>query len=161
MKPFICHVHGEIEPRIWNTPKRISRQCPICRVQNFKRRYEKQKRENPNFSHDFYQKYIKGFKAYSLKSIRDRKIQIINGYGGKCECCGETNFEFLTLDHINGGGNKERTTTAKGFGLYRRLIKEGFPREGYRLLCMNCNFSLGKYGYCPHKKTEQGCPQDS
>ena len=24
----------------------------------------------------------------------------------KCQCCGETQPEFLTLDHINGGGHK-------------------------------------------------------
>jgi hypothetical protein len=154
MNPYICHRHGEVEHYFHRTKERIYRQCLICRTETRRRIYEKQKHENPNFSSDHYQKYIKGFKAYSLKIIRDRKIQIINGYGGKCNCYGETNFEFLTLDHVNGGGCKERTTTAKGSALYRRLIKEGFPREGYRLLCMNCNFSLGKYGYCPHKKSE-------
>jgi len=34
---------------------------------------------------------------------------------------------------------------------YRWLKQNNFP-EGFRVLCINCNFSLGIYGYCPHEK---------
>ena len=80
---------------------------------------------------------------------RKLKAQIVAGYGGSCSCCGATELEFLTIDHIHGrdGVKRER-------GLYRRLIREGFPSDELRLLCMNCNFSLGRYGYCPHKRLQ-------
>jgi hypothetical protein len=73
---------------------------------------------------------------------------VIKGYGGKCICCGEDHQEFLALDHINGGGTRERKTVHV-HTLYRSVIKNNFPPE-YRILCHNCNASLGHYGYCPH-----------
>jgi hypothetical protein len=30
------------------------------------------------------------------------------------------------------------------------LRQNSYP-TGYRVLCHNCNFALGHYGYCPHK----------
>ena len=83
------------------------------------------------------------------------RLEILIHYGGnppKCACCGESHIEFLTLDHIHGGGNKERKKYSKGgsYGLWLHLRKSNFP-EGYRVLCMNCNHSIGHYSYCPHK----------
>jgi hypothetical protein len=92
-----------------------------------------------------------------------RRLLVIQHYGGKCACCGEINLEFLTVDHINGDGSKHRRelgTKRKtdgrycfgGSTLYLWLIKNKFP-EGFRILCWNCNSSLGLYGYCPHTRT--------
>lgn len=81
------------------------------------------------------------------RANRQRLIEI---YGGRCECCGEGRWEFLAVDHINGGGTKERRemgTTA----YYKMLSEAGARMPGYRLLCSNCNSALGFYGYCPHK----------
>lgn len=65
-----------------------------------------------------------------------------------CKCCGETVLNFLTFDHIGGGGGEhKRTEKFWSIGLWLRL--NGYP-EGFRVLCMNCNFSIGKYGFCPH-----------
>lgn len=94
----------------------------------------------------------------SIKTIIE-KMALIEGYGGKCACCEEDRFEFLTLDHIHGGGNKQRKEkksaygqrVAYGYFLYRHLRQLGYPKDHYRLLCMSCNFSYGKYGYCPHQ----------
>ena len=74
----------------------------------------------------------------------------MNAYGGKCVCCGETIIEFLTIDHINGGGTKHRKEVVGG-RLYDWLIKNNFP-EGYQILCMNCNMAEGIFGGCPHKR---------
>ena len=77
---------------------------------------------------------------------------VINHYGDRCQCCGESNQEFLCIDHIDGGGTQHRKTVgAGGDNMYKFLIRENFP-EGYRLLCHNCNMSLGFYGYCPHER---------
>jgi len=60
-------------------------------------------------------------------------------------------MEFLAIDHINGGGEKERRKLRRGgvnFCIWLR--SHDFPK-GYRVLCHNCNMSLGIYGYCPHK----------
>ena len=90
-------------------------------------------------------------KKYRLKL----KINVINHYGGKCECCGEDKLEFLCIDHKNGGGNEHRRTTLKGrtcgHALYRWIIKNNYP-DIFRILCANCNQAIGLHGYCPHKK---------
>lgn len=69
-----------------------------------------------------------------------------------CDCCSEKNVEFLTIDHINGNGNKYRKKIGGGSGaIYRWLRDNNYPK-GFRVLCMNCNYSIGIYGYCPHKR---------
>lgn len=99
-------------------------------------------------------KYFKGRRALDNERLknyyRKQKQIVVDAYGGKCFCCGETHFEFLTIDHIHGGGRKDRAKRT-GSGFYVRLVKEGFPKDKYRLACMNCNFALGKYGHCPHR----------
>jgi len=82
---------------------------------------------------------------------RATKEEVIKAYGGKCDCCGESHIEFLTIDHTNGDGAAHRRLCGKGRGIYADLKKRGFPKVGYRCLCLNCNISLGFYGYCPHK----------
>lgn len=80
-----------------------------------------------------------------------RKIILINGYGGKCSCCGESEHAFLSIDHVNGGGGKHRREIGSSSTLYRNIIREGFPKT-FQLLCHNCNH--GRYingGICPHK----------
>lgn len=68
-----------------------------------------------------------------------------------CACCGETTIEFLSIDHINGGGNKQRTELkmfGNNFTLWLRRKK--FP-VGFQVLCHNCNQAKGYYVECPHK----------
>jgi hypothetical protein len=113
---------------------------------------------------DYYYRHreakIKYMRQRSKIRIREQKLLVLTHYSNnlpKCACCGESHVEFLSIDHINGGGNKHRKSlhlTGMGHNFYRWLIKKEFP-EGYRVLCMNCNFSLGHYGYCPHNPKEK------
>ena len=81
-----------------------------------------------------------------------RKVQIITRYGGFCICCGEKRIEFLCIDHINGGGNQHRKEIgSSGTPMYKWLVKNKYPK-GFRVLCHNCNMSIGAYGYCPHQE---------
>ncbi len=87
---------------------------------------------------------------FSTAYRRKYKYKAIFYYSGgemKCICCGETIYEFLSIDHINGGGNKHRKEIRKNIGEW--LIKNNYP-SGYRVLCHNCNSSLGHNHYCPH-----------
>lgn len=82
------------------------------------------------------------------------KREVWEHYGGvRCVCCGETGREFLTLDHINGGGSRHRQALRRTGtpNIYRWIQQQGYP-EGYRVLCMNCNFAVGIYGSCPHQQ---------
>lgn len=78
-------------------------------------------------------------------------------YGGAyCRCCGETQLEFLTLDHVNGGGDAHRRRLegrGSGKNYYHRLRALGFPQEPpLQVLCFNCNGAKGGYGKCPHER---------
>lgn len=82
-------------------------------------------------------------KAYELK-----RMTLIK-YGGMCACCGVKDIRLLTIDHINGGGNKHRRMLGHS-KIYRWLKQNRYP-DGYQVLCWNCN--LGKHlnhGICPH-----------
>lgn len=88
----------------------------------------------------------------SLKLKRKNRKACLEFYGGtppKCACCGETIYEFLAIDHINGGGNKHRREI--GVNIYGWLVKNSFP-GGFQVLCHNCNLAKGFYGICPHEK---------
>jgi hypothetical protein len=99
----------------------------------------------------YYQKNRESILEKKREEGRKRKQIVIDAYGGKCECCGETTFEFLTIDHINNDGAEHRRRIGgKGTKIYKYLIEHDFPKDGYRLLCFNCNISRGFYGYCPH-----------
>lgn len=93
-------------------------------------------------------------KVTTLARTSGLRTQTFNIYGGCfCACCGESRPLFLSLDHIEGNGNKHRkeTGTAGGQKFYRHLRGLGYP-PGYQVLCMNCN--TGRYrngGICPHK----------
>src|SRR5215468_6689289 len=69
---------------------------------------------------------------------RKLKQQLIDAYGGRCICCGEATYEFLTLEHLNGGGTAHRERLGSTNMVYLEVIKLGFPDE-YTILCMNCN----------------------
>ena len=84
--------------------------------------------------------------------VKQRKT-VLEHYGGnppKCACCNEATYEFLTLNHMNGGGTKERKRIGPA-GLMRWLINKNFP-SGYNVLCYNCNCANASVGICPHQK---------
>ncbi len=90
--------------------------------------------------------------AWNARQARRRyRVRVFEAYGGVlCSCCGEDRYEFLTMDHVDGGGAEHRRQDKRAKGdLYRWLTNNGFP-PGFRVLCMNCNFALGYHGYCPH-----------
>jgi len=82
--------------------------------------------------------------------------EVFTHYAGDppiCKCCGEDKKEFLVIDHIKGKGaqHRKKYKITSGAGLHSWLRKNSYPK-GFRVLCDNCNMSLGRYGYCPHQK---------
>lgn len=89
-----------------------------------------------------------------------RRMEVLIRYGGnppKCECCHENIPEFLTIDHIDGGGRRHRRELGTST-IYSWLRRRGFPL-GFRVLCMNCNWAMrrGPSGQqrCPGHETTQ------
>lgn len=95
--------------------------------------------------------YIDTHMDFSANTLKNANCGVNKGtYGGCCKCCGEDIPEFLTVDHVNGDGAAHRKACGKGRKIYADLKQRGFPQDGFRLLCFNCNIALGFYGYCPH-----------
>ncbi len=101
----------------------------------------------------------------SRDKLRKMKQTIVDMYGGKCACCNETLLEFLTVDHSNNDGSEHRklistrkdgrTDKFSGDHFYRWIVRNNYPKDmGFRILCWNCNSSIGAYGYCPHNKVK-------
>lgn len=78
--------------------------------------------------------------------------EVIAAYGGCCTCppCGESVFEFLTIEHLQGDGAAHRAKVGRNAQAQLLDIKKrGFPAE-YTILCYCCNLAKAIYGTCPH-----------
>lgn len=84
------------------------------------------------------------------------KAKVIEAYGGKCACCGETEFAFLTFDHVNNDGAEQRKSR-KSYAthLARWAALHGYPKT-LQLLCANCNMAKQfTPGGCPHQTNRE------
>lgn len=77
--------------------------------------------------------------------------EVLAAYGNRCACCGETEPHFLSLDHVNGGGNAHRREVGMSQSIYRWAKKNDYPLT-LQILCFNCNLAKGFYGICPHQE---------
>src|SRR5579859_5930888 len=62
--------------------------------------------------------------AWSRGRYHALRTAALRQYGGDppmCRCCGEPNVEFLTLDHIGGGGSAHRRVSGSVYGICREL----------------------------------------
>lgn len=83
------------------------------------------------------------------------RAEMIEAYGGECECCGEMAAEFMTIDHLRGNGQAHRGSIGGGGTHFLAVLKQqGWPKDGLRLLCMNCNWATRFGRTCPHKLTK-------
>lgn len=88
---------------------------------------------------------VREFGKNDRRKVREK---VFYHYGRSCICCGEDRFEFLTIDHVDGGGSQHRQQIKND--LYRWLIKNNYP-EGFQTLCYNCNCAKKDRVLCPHK----------
>jgi hypothetical protein len=110
-----------------------------------------------------YRESEKGGRARRIKTLEHYSKLHSNSNVPCCRCCGETNYEFLAIDHILGKkqmdsipeliaiGYSSKISTAR---LPYWITESNFP-EGFQILCHNCNFAKGhsKDGKCPHQRT--------
>lgn len=151
-----CSKHGSHSDTYKRIARRSGKPYESCRP-CAKERTARWKAEHPEQYALYRSKHHDEYAMADRRSRMKLRSQIIKAYGSKCACCGTDRHEFLTVDHINGGGNAHRKALSGvtnrhpgGTAFLRWLRKNGFPKEGFRLLCMNCNWSFGKWGYCPH-----------
>lgn len=68
--------------------------------------------------------------------VRNRGL-VFDHYGRVCQC-GCSNPQYLTIDHVHGGGKAHRDQIGgSSTSLYKWLVRNNFP-IGFRTLCFNC-----------------------
>lgn len=126
-------------------------------------RWRKKNKERQSQWHkDWVAKNTERYKSYKddwykgkSEYLRNRRMKIrdlvYEKYGNICKCCKETNRLFLTIDHVNNDGHKERNGGGSSDRTHRQIIVENFPKR-FQLLCYNCNCGRARNGgKCPHK----------
>ena len=97
-------------------------------------------------------KYLKSKREGSRKLRAALRLKVLRYYSNSstpyCACCRISILEFLSIDHIGGGGSAHKRKVRH---VYAWLRRNNFP-SGFRVLFHNCNQSLGAYGYCPHDR---------
>lgn len=125
-----------------------TRQCIECIGVRRVERYH----ANPDAEREKADKWAAANRDRINERARSRRLAALVAYSGPdpfCSCCGETVLQFLALDHIDGGGYKQRKELGGG-GFYSWLSRNGFP-PGFRVLCHNCNMARQfNGGTCPH-----------
>jgi len=76
------------------------------------------------------------------------KKEVMQVYGGKCQCCGDSGLGRLSIDHIKENGAEHRRQL-KTSSIYKWLKKNNYPKE-FRVLCMSCNLCYYILGECIH-----------
>lgn len=103
--------------------------------------YEKHQEERRAASKVYREKNIEVYRARDrAKNLRqriERRQEIIAHLGGKCVRCGFSDWRALQVDHINGGGGKDRQSCGSAFAYYRKILAD--DSSTYQLLCANCN----------------------
>lgn len=116
---------------------------------------KKNKEKLKEYRKELYSKHHEKWSENNKRKYVERRKLVIEKYGNKCNCCGEKNIYFLTIDHINNDGFIHRKKYQGNMFDWAR--KNNYPKS-LRVLCLNCNGARQYHGgiekICPHKFTK-------
>jgi len=121
----------------------ICRACSLARVSLLDSKKTVSKSKSKFITKSKYGLSVNKNLTSSLSAKKNRYINIYKMhkktvfqlFGNKCKMCGNKNPIVLQIDHINGGGTKERKKT-NSLRRYKLVLED--PSK-YQLLCANCN----------------------
>lgn len=161
-----CGVDKPFPDGFWKHDKGYRHECKDCmrsRMRTWEHAHPEKKREKSRTDYhrvrndpQLWERRLAQSRVNSGGWIDKVKQEVYAAYGGAiCACCGETEWLFLTIDHVNNDGHvhqkNERVTN-----LYTHLRARNFP-PGFQVLCMQCNFGKARNGgICPHKSRQEG-----
>lgn len=80
-------------------------------------------------------------RMHSRSTQRNARNAAVEALGGKCVRCGFDDSRALQIDHINGGGTKERRNGDVKGNFHKHVLQSFLKNENkYQLLCANCNW---------------------
>lgn len=83
-----------------------------------------------------HEKDLAAARANNRRQQRHIKERVFEILGRKCVRCGFDDVRALQVDHIEGGGSRERKEKGT-WTVYYNVVKTG--GKGYQILCANCN----------------------
>ena len=121
--------------------------------QNDSIRYKKNRSKKLDYFRNQYKENPVPKITHAKETNKRYRLAIIALLGGKCSRCGyDTDYRALQVDHVNGGGTKERAIFGTNSKLlFERISKSLLNKElKYQLLCANCNwikrYDNGEFG---------------
>jgi hypothetical protein len=72
------------------------------------------------------------------RSYARLKRMIFEKLGNMCKRCGIEDVRVLCVDHVYGGGRKERRSVRTHYQVWKRALLDTEGR--YQILCHNCNW---------------------
>lgn len=131
------------------------RKCKDCDYDRLKVRKAADPVAFKAYTHTLYLRQRVDRRAKAKRESVALKLEVMTHYGGFCECCGEDDIRFLTLDHIrqNGAQHRKEIGSVAKSGFYFWVKRNGFP-SFLRVLCFGCNVAAFRNGgICPHQET--------
>ena len=94
------------------------------------------------------------------RAYRKVRNQALEGYGGKCQCCGDSRLYVLQIDHVNGlGGKTRKEAKFNHHRILTEIIKQNFPPT-LQVLCANCHQAKTLLGVCPKEHPNPNHPKN-
>lgn len=136
--------HRETSRKNYNSQKKkqyyeLNKQKILLVKQEYRKRNSEKIRDRyKNWRELNHDELSKQKSSYRL-SIINTTLELL---GSICVLCGESNKEFLTIDHLNQDGNEDRKKFHNSIGWKKRILTGELNKENYRVLCHNCNNSI-------------------
>jgi hypothetical protein len=102
---------------------------------------------------DWYKSHLERFRHYRNAELKNRRDALITLLGGECRACGfpfknnpqgisvDLGLDCLHIDHVNGGGVRDRRIRHNRLNAYGAMIIEIIDgSKEYQLLCPTCNW---------------------
>ena len=97
-------------------------------------------------------------KHRSIPDYEKHKAILYAELGNRCACCGERDWMYLSVDHVNNDGGEYRKQSAAHYRVHRLLKHHRENPGSLQLLCSNCNHAKMRNGgelYHPNKFTRR------
>lgn len=120
--------------------------CRECRKAPCKEYYDKNCERYNEYHRQYYRNHTDDCVKNGKEWRNQLKIETFTHFGIKCEVCGETDLDLLTLAHINGDGREHRNELygnhkSSGHKLYSALRQLDWDTGKYdiQVLCRSCH----------------------